>query len=310
MTFLFNEQSAIEKIIKMHIVDNNNIFVTIKDLARYNYFVNNMDNDDNYNSILKYLQKNCQNINEENVYKVIDECVKKAKKYQFRQVNEVCITKNELQFIKDLNNIKYEKIAFVLLAAAKYYDAVRGVENHTAYMRNADICKLARVTIPVKDRDAFMQFAYDCGILARHSRAASTEKKVLFVSQDDDDEIILRLTESDYKDLAYTYLAYKTPHRFRRCIVCGGWIKKDSKNRHVCKECSDKCDSEKNTVKVVECIDCGKPIYISILDSETIRCNECRTHHLKKIRREQNKRYYQRHKIQYGALDSYTRQND
>ena len=51
MTFLFNEQSAIEKIIKMHIVDNNNIFVTIKDLARYNYFVNNMDNDDNYNSI-------------------------------------------------------------------------------------------------------------------------------------------------------------------------------------------------------------------------------------------------------------------
>lgn len=275
MTFLFNEQSAIEKIIKMHIVDNNNIFVTIKDLARYNYFINNMDNDDNYNSILKYLQKNGQNINEENVYKIIDECVKKAKKYQFRQVNEVCITKNELQFIKDLNNIKYEKIAFVLLAAAKYYDAVRGVENHTAYMRNADICKLARVTIPVKDRDAFMQFAYDCGILARHSRAASTEKKVLFVSQDEDDEIILRLTESDYKDLAYTYLAYKTPHRFRKCIVCGGWIKKDSKNRQICKNCSDKKDFEKDNIKIIECVDCGKPIYVSIFDSATCRCDIC-----------------------------------
>lgn len=275
MTFLFNEQSAIEKIIKMHIVDNNNIFVTIKDLARYNYFVNNMDNDDNYNSILKYLQKNGQNINEENVYKIIDECVKKVKKYQFRQVNEVYITKNELQFIKDLNNIKYEKIAFVLLAAAKYYDAVRGVENHTAYMRNADICKLARVTIPVKDRDAFMQFAYDSGVLARHSRAASTEKKVLFVSQDNDDEIILRLTESDYKDLAYTYLAYKTPHRFRKCIVCGGWIKKDSKNRQVCKECTDKEIIKKDTIKVIECMNCGKSIYISIFDTQSHMCEEC-----------------------------------
>ena len=29
MTFLFNEQSAIEKIIKMHIVDNNNILSKI-----------------------------------------------------------------------------------------------------------------------------------------------------------------------------------------------------------------------------------------------------------------------------------------
>ena len=38
----------------MKIVDNNNIFATIKDLARYNYFVNNMDKDDNYRSILKY----------------------------------------------------------------------------------------------------------------------------------------------------------------------------------------------------------------------------------------------------------------
>ena len=58
MNFLFNERSAIENMINMKIVDNNNIFATIKDLARYNYFVNNMDKDDNYRSILKYLQKN------------------------------------------------------------------------------------------------------------------------------------------------------------------------------------------------------------------------------------------------------------
>lgn len=259
----------------MHIVDNDSIFVTIKDLARYNYFVNQMDKDDNYKSILKYLQKNGQNINEENVYQMIDECIQRAKKYPFKQVNEVCITKSELEFIKNLGDIKQEKIAFVLLASAKYYDVTRGTQYCTAYMKNSDICKLARVTIPVNDRNIFMQFAYDCGVLSRHSRAASTEKKVLFVSQDNSDEVVLRLKENDFKDLAYTYLAYKTPHKFRRCVGCNCWMKKDSKDRRLCKECSDKEVQGSNSVKMVQCVDCGQSVYVSIFDSQTDRCEDC-----------------------------------
>ena len=257
----------------MNIVDNDNIFVTIKDLARYNYFVSHMDKDDNYVSILKYLQKNATNINEENVYQIIDDCVRRAKKYPFRQVNEVCITRSELEFIGKLNDIKQEKIAFVLLASAKYYDLTRGTQYCTSYMKNSDICKLARVTIPVSDRDVFMQFAYDRGVLSRHSRAASIEKKVLFISNDED--VVLRLKESDFKDLAYTYLAYKTPRKFRRCVICNCWMKKDSKDRRSCKECSDKDMHESSTVKMIQCVDCGQSVYVSIHDTETCKCEEC-----------------------------------
>ena len=296
MTFLFNEQSAVENMINMHVVDNDNVFVTIKDLARYNYFVNNMDNEENYNAILKYLQNNGTNINEENVYKIIDDCVKRAKKYPFKLVNEVCITQSELDFIKNLDNIKKEKIAFVLLASAKYYDATRDIKYHTAYMKNSDVCKLARITIPVAERNVFMQFAYDCGVLSRHSRAASTEKKVLFVSQDDNDEVVLRLTENDFRDLAYTYLAYITPHKYRRCVSCGSWMKKDSKDRRICKECSDKGIEEKNTIKEVQCVDCGKTVYVSIHDSETCRCEECNTIYQKARNARKNKAYRERNK--------------
>lgn len=295
MNFLFNEQSAIENMIKMKVIDNDNIFSTIKDLARYNYFVYNMDKDDNYKSILKYLQKNSQNINEENVYDIIDSCVNKAKKHPFKQVNEVCITQSELQFIKNLNNIKQEKIAFVLLASAKYYNAVRGIQRNTAYMRNSDICKLARVTIPVKDRNVFMQFAYDNGVLLRHSRAASTEKTIAFVSQDENDKIILRLKESDFKDLAYTYLAYKTPYKFRRCIVCRGWMKNNSKGRQVCKECSDKEIKDNNSVKTIQCIDCGQLVYVPLSNSKTIRCEDCQSKSDNQSNRERQKRWYDNH---------------
>lgn len=292
MNFLFNEQYAIENMIDMKVVDNDNIFTTAKDLARYNYFINNMDDDDNYKSILKYLQKNGQNINEENVYSIIDLCVKKAKKHPFKQVSEVCITKNELQFIKNLSDIKQEKIAFVLLASAKYYDAVRGTQRNTAYMRNSDICKLARVTIPAKDRDVFMQFAYDKGVLLRHSRATSIEKTIGFVSNDENDKVVLRLKENDFKDLAYTYLAYITPHKFRRCVVCGGWMKRDLKNRQMCKECSEKEDAEKNTIKLVTCIDCGKAVYADIHNKRVCRCEECQEKKTKEQKRDWwNKNY-------------------
>lgn len=275
MNFLFNEQSAIEKMIKMKVVDNDNIFITIRDLARYNHFVNKLDKDRNYKSVLKYLQDNGRNVNEENVYQIIDDCVQRAKKYQFKQIDEICITKSELDFIESLNDIKQEKIAFVLLASAKYYDATRGTQKCTAYMRNSDICKLARITIPVKSRDIFMQFAYDKDVLSRHSMAASTAKKVLFVSMDDSDKVVLRLKESDFKDLAYTYLAYKMPYKFRRCVVCNCWIRENSKGRRVCKECAEKNNEEKSMVKEIQCFDCGKPVYVTIFDSATCRCDAC-----------------------------------
>ena len=294
MTFLFNEQSAVENMINMRIVDNDNIFVTIKDLARYNYFVNNMEKEENYMSILKYLQNNGANINEENVYKMIDECVQRAKKYPFKLVEEVCITQSELDFIKRLDNIKQEKIAFVLLASAKYYDETRDIKYHTAYMQNSDICKLARITIPVAERNIFMQFAYDFGVLSRHSRAASTEKKVLFVSQDDNDKVVLRLKENDFKDLAYTYLAYITPHKFRRCVSCNCWIRRDAKDRRICKDCSDHGVEEKNTMKEIQCADCGKSVYISILNTKTCRCEECQNEADKKSKRDW---WAQHHKV-------------
>ena len=302
MNFLFNEKSAIENMINMKVVDNDNIFVTIKDLARYNYFVYNMDKDNNYKSILKYLQKNGQNINEENVYNIIDLCVQRAKKHPFKQVSEVHITKNELQFIKNLNDIKQEKIAFVLLTSAKYYDAVRDTKKNTAYMRNSDICKLARITIPAKDRDVFMQFAYDKRVLLRHSRAASIEKTVGFISNDENDKVVLRLKENDFKDLAYTYLAYKTPHKFRRCVVCNCWMKKDSKDRRLCKECSTKEEKEKSLIKEKQCIDCGKSVYVSIFDSKTVRCEDCQSKVDNQLNKERQKRWYDNHIKPNGSL--------
>ena len=273
--FKFNEQSVIENMMKINFVDVNNIINTIYSIAKYNYHALHLGDAANYNHILKYITSNCSNVYEENIYQDIEGCINNAKKHKFVSIDEVCITESEIDVIKSLEDIKQQKAIFVILATSKYLNALSGNDYDAVFLNNADICKMARITIPVNERDVFMQFAYDKGLLQRHTWPNSIIKKVLFISHNEDDKVVLRLNENDFKDLAYTYLAYLTPHKFRRCIVCKRWMRRDSKGRQVCKSCSDKETFKNDNIKVIECIDCGKPIYVSIFDSATCRCEEC-----------------------------------
>lgn len=299
--FKFNEQSTIENMIKVNFVDKNNITNTIYHLAKYNYHVLGLSDDANYNHIVKYITENCDHIYEENIYKDIEGCIKNAKKHTFVSIDEVCITESELGVIKALNDIKQEKAAFILLAVSKYFNALGDKNYDSAFLTNADICKMARITIPVNERDVFMQFAYDKEILYRHTWADSTIKKVTFVSHDENDKIILRLTENDFKDLAYTYLAYLTPNKFRRCVKCGKWMRIRKDDKRLCIDCDKAKEIEDTTdpIKMIECIDCGSPVYVSAHNTKTCRCEECQSIVDKELNRissrERMKKYRETH---------------
>lgn len=286
--FRFNEQSAIEKMIKSNFVDENNITNTIYSLAKYNYHALGLNDKENYNSVLKYILKNCDNVFEESIYSDIINCIKNAKKHKFASINEVCVTESELNIIKSLGDIKQEKVIFVILAIAKYLNAIQGKEYDAAFLTNAEICKMARVTIPVDERDVFMQFAYDKELLYRHTWAGSEKKKLTFVSHDPEDKVVLRLNEADFKDLAYTYMAYLDPHKFRRCVSCGTWMRRNNYDKRLCTECirSNNIQEEKDRIKTIECVDCGKMVYVSVLDSKTYRCEDCQNEADKQSKRD------------------------
>lgn len=275
----FNEQSAIENMMKVKFVDVNNITNTIYSLAKYNYHVLHLDDDANYDRILKYITENCSNIYEAEIYKDINGCIKNAKKYAFVSIDEVCITESEMCKIRSLQDIREEKAAFVLLAIAKYFNALNGAVYDSAFMTNIDICNMARITIPTKDRDVFMQFAYDKEVLYRHTWSDSTIKKLTFVSHEDNDKVLLRLCEGDFKDLAYVYLSYLRPYEYRRCVGCGCLMKKNKKDTRLCEKCSAKEVVEKDKAKTVECIDCHKTFTVSVLNTKSCRCDVCQNEH-------------------------------
>lgn len=284
INFKFDDKKDIENKILGGYVNQENPEDTIRDLARYNYHVLEMKKEDNYDAILNYMTKHCSDFYEEKYFKIIYRNIASAKKYKFRSVDPVVITKSEIDKIVSLNDIRKEKIAFVLLAVAKYYNNVSEDNNNRMYISISDLFKIARVAIPCKERAGYLHFAYQEGILVEHTFVGTNLKIVAFI--DDDSEPVMELSEDDYKELAYAYLNYKNGG-YKHCKGCGKLFKmhKNSPGRLYCKECGQK--EEPSEFKVIKCIDCGEDVVIAALNTKTCRCKECQ----EKANKERYSRY-------------------
>ena len=263
-------------------VNKDNPEETIRELARYNYHVLGMKKEDNYDAIMAYMSQNCPDFYEEMYFKTIYRNIASAKKYKFRDVSPVIITKKEIEKIYSLNDIRKEKIAFVLLAIAKYYNNISDDNNNRLYISISNLFKLARVAIPCKDRAGYLHFVYEEGILAEHTFVGTNLKIVSFVS---DDEPVMELGENDYKELAYAYLNYKNGG-YKACKNCGKLFKmhKREPGRLYCKECAQREPTLK--VKSLKCIDCGTEFMVDVRNTNKCRCDECQYEENKKSKRE------------------------
>lgn len=291
INFKFDDRTDIEGKISNNYVNQENPEETIRDLARYNYHVLGMKKEDNYDAILAYMTKNCSDFYEESYFKIIYRNIASAKKYKFRSVSPVKITRAEIDKIIGLNDIRKEKIAFVLLAVAKYYNNVSDDNNNRMYISISDLFKLSRVAIPCKERASYLRFAYQEGLLVEHSFVGTNLKVVGFI--DNDSEVVIELTEDDYKELAYAYLNYKVGG-YKRCKGCGKLFKmqKREPGRLYCKECGQK--EETSEFKVIRCVDCDSEIVINKFDTETCRCEECNIVYQRKRNATKNKAYRER----------------
>ena len=269
--YIFDEIGMLSKMIDEGMVDDVNINRTIKKLARYAY-INNMNNDESYDFIVNYMNKNCKDFSEVGSFDDINGCIKDAPKAALKNITQVVITKTELDIIVSLNDIRKEKLAFVLLADAKYDNACKNKKLNLSFLTNSDLFRLARVTMPIKERDLFLHFLYENQLVEVNINPMATGKRLLYVSEDDSGVGIV-LTENNYKELAFTYLNWKNGG-YKECKSCGRLFKtKKEGNQLYCKKCSKKED--KNEYKEVYCVDCGEEVLINYKGNKTCRCEEC-----------------------------------
>lgn len=282
--YIFNERASVEEMIESGSVDEININKTIKKLARYNYYILGLSEDDNYNAIVAYMNKNCSYFSEVGSYSDIKGCIRDASKSVWKDIRQVVITKSELDVIQSLNDIRQEKIAFVLLADAKYDNACKHKQLNLSYLSTSDLYRLARVTMPINERSMFLHFLYEKGLVEININPTTSHKKLLYVSEQDDD-IGIVLTENNYKELAFTYVNWKDGG-YKECKSCGRLFKVKT-NGQYCKKCAPKYKPIES--KIIVCIDCGKEFVVDGIVKNKVRCDDCQNEHVKRYDRERKK---------------------
>lgn len=295
INFKFNEERDVRNIVEFGNVDSLSIHKAIWNAALYYTQIEPVDKKVIFDTVVKFMEQHYSDFKYEGYVRAINKCINDVKKYKIKNIDSIKITKSEMNKIQSLNDIKKEKIAFVVLALAKYFNAAYENERDNFYAKTSEIFKFARISIPVRERDYYLRFAYEEGILKPNYSIGNNAYTAAFVSHSDE-EIVLELNESDYLEIAYTYLNYKNGG-YKRCKTCGRWFKASvgKPNEQYCYLHKSKYESI-GEYKTKICIDCGKEFAINVFNNETCRCDICKEEHKKKVNRERQKRWYDNHK--------------
>lgn len=71
---------------------------------------------------------------------------------------------------------------------------------------------------------------------------------------------------------------------------------KQEKKRKYCKECAKEIEQHKGLedTKIIQCVDCGKDVEISILNNKTCRCQECQQKRAKELNKKRKENYIEK----------------
>ena len=266
---ILNEKRYAEELYCGRNQEVKNIVQKIGYVTRYQLYALNYNDKDNYDYTVKWLNKYHKNFDESCYSNCIADAVKLAHKRPFYNIDGIRVTKDELEIISSLDNLRAEKILFVLLCMAKQQSVTYGFTNGLVKYSLPDLCKTARVSVPAGDREYILYNIIQHGFLGYPKKNNSQCLIVNFI--DNEGEEVLYLDEADCQELAYVYLNWKNNGGYVKCENCGRLYKK-SKYKRYCSKCAT---YQTTGDKIITCVDCGKDFSISAKNTRSCRCEDC-----------------------------------
>lgn len=317
--YYFNTQSRINEVLSGPI-NKMTINSVIFHLIWYAYYNISKEERD----IVEYIEqwmKGKTNVFHLSAYaKSIRRTINKMDKMPWRDIQDaVKIRQSELDYIASFDDIKKEKLLFCYLAIAKFMDMSREKPNHWESEKDSMVFKMARVTIPSAERDYYIYEMINGepkAAIYLNYKNDDTSKRIDYISDDEDDPVILELNENNYHELAYTYLNWKNGGGYKQCKGCGKLFRvknnpigKNAKNRYeqdnkalYCRKCTpiyEPAYKGKDEMaldykpKEITCEDCGEKIYLENYKAgRTYRCEDCQKEANKQAKRD----WWQRNK--------------
>lgn len=241
----FSEKRDIEAVISSGVVTQDSVVSVISSIAKYNYSVLDMNDEENCTYIKNWLAAHYAHYVETELHSVIKQKVEAAHVYKLLESGDLLVYQRELDVISSVGDIRVEKVLFALLCIAKLQKNTLGYRNGKYKFALTNIFKLARVHIPSTERNKFMHELLAKGFISAPFKVDDEQRYITYMSDNDDEDVIIKVNETDFYELAYVYEGWKNGGSgFVRCESCGRLIKRSkTKPRKYCEDCA------KNTTK-------------------------------------------------------------
>ena len=240
---ILNEEKYAKNLYEGKIQDIKSIMTKIRYITRSLVHSQQKSSDEAYKTTVQWLNEHHSNFDESGYSNVISDAIKGASKYPFYIIDNIKITSSELDAISSLDNLRAEKILFVLLCMAKQQSMTNGFTNGLVKYSITDLCKMARVSVPADDREYILYEIVQKGLLDYPKK---NNTQCLIVNFINTDEVALELDESDCQELAYAYLRWKNSGKgYTKCQKCNRLMKQSkTKPKKYCEECAKEAQRE------------------------------------------------------------------
>lgn len=235
---ILNEEKYAQAVYDGNNTEIKSILPKIRYITRYLINSLGQTEDEAYNNTVIWMKKNHNTFDESYYSNLISSAIKQAYKHPFYNIENIKITKTELNIISSLDNLRAEKVLFVLLCMAKQQSISNGFTNGLVKYSITELCKMARISVPADEREYILYDIVQKGFLGYPKKNNTQCLIVNFI--DDSDEIALTLDEIDCQELAYCYLNWKNEGKgYARCQECNRLIKQSkTRPRKYCEECA------------------------------------------------------------------------
>ena len=240
MPVVLNEKKQAEYIIEKGEVGNKPTS-TLFLLAKYYRQKENLNKEQTFNKLNEFMEKNYKNYNSATWEDIIEDISKKANKYPLREIDYIEITKSEIDMIRNVCDIRYEKLLFTMLCYAKLYNKISDKNNGWVNTDIKELFRVARVSVRYRnDKFLYLNDLETAGLISFSNKNDNLNLRVAFV--DNDSETILKI--DDFRELGYEYLNYIGDGKFIRCECCKKLIRKKSNKQKYCTDCYKRINSD------------------------------------------------------------------
>ena len=240
MPVVLNEKKQAEYIIEKGEVGNKPTS-TLFLLAKYYRQKENLNKEQTFNKLNEFMEKNYKNYNSATWEDIIEDISKKANKYPLREIDYIEITKSEIDTIRNICNIKYEKLLFTMLCYAKLYNKISDKNNGWVNTDIKELFRVARVSVRYRnDKFLYLNDLETAGLISFSNKNDNLNLRVTFV--DNNSDTVLKI--DDFRELGYEYLNYIGDGKFIRCECCKRLIRKKSNKQKYCTDCYKRINSD------------------------------------------------------------------